>query len=148
MFIHEIFSLFLKKAYSRIPQKSTADFCQRCFFTTVSGSLSRGRILLSSLHSPPVEEGIKVVDKEGYKAYHHRKIGNILYRRQHPKHYQNDVVKRISERKIRTPSEYQTSREKAGCHRKGADGKVCRVKISQYVIKHTGNDGGKYENDQ
>ena len=94
---------------------------------------------LPHLHFLPVDIAVKIVGKERRKADHHRNIPDVGSARQGPEDDEDEVVRRIGQRKIGASPEGQVDGQKAGGHRYGAGHDVGRVEVGQDEIEHRGH---------
>ena len=69
--------------------------------------------LLSFRHSFPAEKSVHIVYKEYGKAYYNGKIRYVCDSRYRPENYQHNVIERIDQSIVRTPSEGKVYGDKA-----------------------------------
>ena len=85
-------------------------------------------LLLPSLHAPPVDKAVGIVEKKDRKASGDGKIGDVLDGGKHPKKDEHDVVCRVGEGEVGGAARRQVRGSKACGDGKGGKNEVRGVK--------------------
>ena len=92
----------------------------------------RSGCALPGFHSLPADKPANVIYQKCRKAYHHRKIPDVLQACHCPQHDPHAVIGSVCQGKIRASPECQIHREKAGGDRDRAWNQIGRVKMLYY----------------